>query len=240
MGTRFIMSSDAAALRAALDEHKGWLTDSPKMPTVTVEAEYGNEVVEGSFATLAHHGPRSGVNPCPCTRTWHDGRYRDARRQSIPRMPEGSLVGLSHLDLDALGGIMALAGHPAKEYFCQDKIFWEVAAALDIQGADHLPEILDDKVVPCDIPWEVLKLIEPDCEAKWFSRSMITLGKLKSVASMVEGQIIAWWVWYEVHQIRPPDDGSVIDVTEHAEEAMEAVVAIINGYAKFWRPPMAS
>ena len=31
----------------------------------TVEAEYGNNVVEGTKVTLAHHGPRSN-NPAPC------------------------------------------------------------------------------------------------------------------------------------------------------------------------------
>lgn len=32
----------------------------------TVEAEYGDDVVEGEILTLAHHGSRSN-NPAPCT-----------------------------------------------------------------------------------------------------------------------------------------------------------------------------
>ena len=35
-------------------------------PDFTVEAEYGEILVEGKYGTLAHHGSRSN-NPAPCT-----------------------------------------------------------------------------------------------------------------------------------------------------------------------------
>jgi len=44
--TKIIISSNAQAMKKEISKFKN---------SATVEAEYGNEVVEGSLATLAHH-----------------------------------------------------------------------------------------------------------------------------------------------------------------------------------------
>lgn len=89
------------------------------LSTATVEAEYGDVVVEGSLRTLAHHGPRAGA-PAPCL---------------FDNQPEGhpDVVGMSHLDLDAIGGVLALLGRkPAAASF------WTLAAFVDVNGAHKL------------------------------------------------------------------------------------------------------
>lgn len=94
--------------------------------TATVEAEFGDSVIEGTEVTLAHHGPRSR-NLCPCLNEFPDGVEVEA-------------VGISHFDLDTLGGILAIAG--IKPEFPE---FWEEAAFVDISGVHKLqnpsPEI---------------------------------------------------------------------------------------------------
>jgi len=90
--------------------------------SATVEAEYGAVCVEGSVLTLAHHGPRSG-NPAPCLAT------NESVREGI------DVIGVSHVDLDALGGVMAIMGvKPSAESF------WDLAAFVDTHGAHKLGE----------------------------------------------------------------------------------------------------
>lgn len=90
----------------------------------TVEAEYGEEVVEGSHLTLAHHGPRAGnINPCLYPNNTDETGMIQA-------------VGISHIDLDTLGGCAALMGRkPGPDSF------WQLAAHIDSNGphraADH-------------------------------------------------------------------------------------------------------
>ena len=88
----------------------------------TVEAEYGAHVVNGSLVTLAHHGPRSG-NPAPCN-------------TEVDILPKGSTILLSHVDLDALGGVMALTGVKP-----EDPGFWKAAEYIDVNGPHHLHEL---------------------------------------------------------------------------------------------------
>lgn len=85
---KFLVSSSQVNLATALEGKT----------SATVEAEYGDLVVEGSVLTLAHHGPRSG-NSCPCL-----VENRPQGEQSI------EVVGLSHMDLDTIGGCAALLG----------------------------------------------------------------------------------------------------------------------------------
>ena len=106
--TRFLMSSNAAALEAAI----------AGLSSATVEAEYGDDVVEGSVLTLAHHGPRAG-NQAPCLAT-------------IAGM-EINVVGLSHLDLDSLGGCAAVIGRKPEA-----PSFWALAAFIDTAGPHKL------------------------------------------------------------------------------------------------------
>ena len=111
--TKIIIANNAASLSALnLDS--------------TVEAEYGDTVVIGSILTLAHHGPRSG-RPCPC---------------NLPNFPELGIetIGVSHIDLDTIGGILAIMGQKPT---CFDWVrsFWRAAAEIDLMGVHKLPEI---------------------------------------------------------------------------------------------------
>jgi len=107
---KFIISSSADNLSTELKKFAS---------TATVEAEYGESVVEGSVLTLAHHGSRS-TNPAPCLAT-------NRRNDNI------EVVGLSHIDLDSLGGCAAIIG-------CKPEMpsFWALAAYVDINGPHKL------------------------------------------------------------------------------------------------------
>lgn len=92
----------------------------------TVEAEYGDECLEGTMVTLAHHGPRSG-NPAPCNTS------------DVPKLPPFATVVVSHIDLDTLGGIYALQGRKP-----EDDRFWEAAEMIDVKGVHHIHELDKD------------------------------------------------------------------------------------------------
>lgn len=115
--TFWIANNASALLRLSLD--------------ATVEAEFGSDVVSGKYTTLAHHGSRAGNKP-PCD-------PRDETDVAIFSVIFPA-VGISHVDLDCLGGILRLAGYyPGKhtaEYY-----FWRLAAEIDKRGYHCLPDI---------------------------------------------------------------------------------------------------
>lgn len=92
----------------------------------TVEAEYGDECLEGTMVTLTHHGPRSN-NSAPCN------------TPDVPELPPFATVVVSHIDLDTLGGIYALQGRKPEDYR-----FWEAAEMIDVKGAHHIHELDKD------------------------------------------------------------------------------------------------
>lgn len=109
---RFLLSSNKANLATGLEAYA---------KTATVEAEYGEDVVTGSVQTLAHHGPRQG-QLCPCL-------YPNGNPEAI------EVVGLSHIDLDTLGGCAALLGiKPDADSF------WHLTALMDTKGVHKLAE----------------------------------------------------------------------------------------------------
>ena len=114
---RIFISSSADSLRKKLAEF---------VSTATVEAEFGDDVVTGSVLTLAHHGERSS-RPCPC---------------SLPNFPELGIqaIGVSHIDLDTIGGILAILGIKP-EAFDWVRDFWKVAAGVDVAGVHKLSKI---------------------------------------------------------------------------------------------------
>lgn len=112
---KFFMSSNPLSLRVFLGRFHY---------TATVEAEYGDELVTGTIITMAHHGSRAG-QPAPCS-------------YSNRCMKPGSsveVVGLSHIDLDALGGCMAIVGNKPEV-----PGFWELAEFVDLNGAHKLAQ----------------------------------------------------------------------------------------------------
>lgn len=72
------------------------LAENVQDVAATVEAEYGDYCVEGNEVTLAHHGSRSS-NPAPCN------------TPNVPTLSGGTIL-VSHLDLDAIGGVLDLMG----------------------------------------------------------------------------------------------------------------------------------
>jgi hypothetical protein len=118
MTTRIFLCSNPDNLE---NELKGKFT-----LTATVEAEYGDRLVEGSVISLAHHGSRSGM-PVPCTR----GNF------SI----ELEAIGLSHLDLDAIGATLSLIGAKPVDK-PEHELFWQLAGWIDTDGAHKLGELL--------------------------------------------------------------------------------------------------
>lgn len=96
------------------------------IPTATVEAEYGEDCAEGSYATLAHHTTEHKMNPAPCV------------RDEIKPFKGGVII-VSHIDLDTLGGISILEGmkleHPS---------FWRSESIIDTKGYIGVKEIPED------------------------------------------------------------------------------------------------
>jgi hypothetical protein len=108
---QFLLSSSPTALAAALEGKT----------SATVEAEYGDVTVVGSVLTMAHHGKNSG-NPAPCS-------YSNESGEGV------EVAGLSHFDLDTLGGAMALLGNKPEV-----PGFWELSEFVDLNGPHKLAQ----------------------------------------------------------------------------------------------------
>lgn len=105
---RILIASNPENLRAA-------------NPCVTVEAEYGKVLVEGSILTLAHHGDR-GDNLPPSLRG----------NDPVPGIQR---IGISHMDLDTLGGILSVMGLKPDA-----PSFWELSGFVDLNGPHRVME----------------------------------------------------------------------------------------------------
>ncbi len=232
---KILIANNAKALAQAMGEYPN---------TATVEAEYGDDVVQGTMCTLAHHGKYSH-NPAPCItqifpadssvkrgyyikgavseeqlekfqKSWSgmttgDDTFRvlvmDGGECRICEFPPDA-IGISHVDLDTLGGILGLLERRRDGLTDGDGVFWNVAAEVDLLGAHHLEEIL--------LP----ERITPEARIR------------KTVDGMMattRRQIHAWWGWNEGHRIYPPRDGTVADVAEQVLEACEVIDRILAG-----------
>lgn len=91
---------------------------------VTIEAEYGAVVIEGSQYTAAHHQAGMESHPAPCN------------DKGIPALSEGTVL-VSHLDLDSIGGALRAMG--VSTLFAEDfQGFWDLAAFIDTNGPHKL------------------------------------------------------------------------------------------------------
>lgn len=105
-------------------------------PHLTVEAEYGSDVVVGSVFTAAHHQPVgskyagdhlvSGGRPAPCN---------DAQIPTLDPNTGEWVVGISHLDLDTVGGVLRALPEFAGLFAPEHAGFWNLAAFVDTNGA---------------------------------------------------------------------------------------------------------
>lgn len=110
MNVKIMLSTTATSLRNAI---AGFLH------SITVEAEYGDEMVEGTLWSLGHHGPRAG-NQCPCLE----------ENQNLPQL---EVIGVSHFDLDTFGGCLAVLGRKPNHYH-----FWKAASEVDVKGVHKI------------------------------------------------------------------------------------------------------
>jgi len=122
--TPVVLSNNLSMLREEISKY---------VDTVTVEAESGKVCVEGSRATLAHHGPRSGRR-CPCL-------HGNSELEVLRRENRIDVVGISHVDLDTVGGVMSVFGiKPEDTDFARE--FWYVAGMVDTEGPHHIESFL--------------------------------------------------------------------------------------------------
>lgn len=191
--TVILISSNPDKLEAALKAASLYYS--------TVEAEYGDRVVEGTIATLAHHGPRQG-NPCPCLRAnanWaktvegcqFHACFPEAFCFDCMRVLGPSVIGLSHIDLDTLGGVAAqLDRKPSSQ------TFWELAAFVDTHGVHKI--------------------------GAWLAKMMIN-------GPEAVAKLNAYYAWSKAHRYSPPRDGSVEDITEKVEEGLQFLEMLLGG-----------
>lgn len=109
---RILLCDDPAVLATALLD----------VDSATVEAVYdGDLVVYGSRYTLAHSGPRFSF-PAPCSY-----RNEQVTQETV------DVIGINRLDLNVLGGCMALMGCRPDE-----ESFWQLAAFVDVNGREQV------------------------------------------------------------------------------------------------------
>ena len=196
-------------------------------PTHTVEAEFGKYCANGSETTLAHHGPRSS-NPVPCL------------GNNIPSKTEKLIIGVSHFDLDCLGGIMRCLGKKktSLEVGKEEDLFWQVAAQVDLRGVHKLGEIRDELLHESQRGGS---LSPSGSENAWYHS--------KALWNQTESKLNAFWAWQESHEVFPPRlvkpeeqeftlgliygvesmvDPNVSDVTSFFDEAIRIVSVILG------------
>ena len=120
MNVRFLLSSNLNNLRTAISGKR----------SATVEAEYGDDCVEGSVLTMAHHGPREH-QPAPCS---YKNGCLDLSKSEI------EVVGLSHIDLDALAGCAAILGTKSEV-----EGFWKLVEFIELNGLHKIEKSTADE-----------------------------------------------------------------------------------------------
>jgi len=126
-------------------------------------------------------------------------------------------IGISHFDLDTLGGVMRVLGE--KPWSGRETLFWQIAAEVDTRGVHKLSEI----------------------KAEFAARNHFKdHGIMQDSADyLFEGEwddaiesLNAFWAWSESNRLFPPKDGEVEDVTEFFRRACDALTGILSGDAE--------
>lgn len=105
---------------------------------VTVEAEYGSFVMEGTVFTAAHHqgsGPFAGRHLPGFEAT---GRPSPCNDEGIPILGLHDVVAVSHIDLDSVGGSLRTVADFAPLFDGRFAGFWDLAEHIDVSGAHRL------------------------------------------------------------------------------------------------------
>lgn len=224
------MSNNVRVILApSLQAAQAWIAENG-VPAVTVEAEYGATVIEGSRYTAAHHQPAGspfagdhvieGGRPSPCVDGDIPELSRPARCGPSCRCshPGGGIVLLSHLDLDSVGG------------------------ALRALGTDHLgfwPQIvLEEAVYDAASLREIARNLET-ANSFWALAARVDVRgphrAAEIAANLPQGAaalraLRAWWAWSRSPEGLPRIDGrgGAVDVTEAIERARSALWKILG------------
>lgn len=121
--TKIFISNNPEVLKLKLAEFKR---------TATVEAEFGDVVVAGTCATFAHHSGIYQDNQAPCV-MWREKHGGIFTKNAV------DAIGISHFDLDTLGGIMIQSGI---DVFSASSTFWDIAAMIDTSGPHRIDEFV--------------------------------------------------------------------------------------------------
>lgn len=196
------------------------ITNSPSVarglyPEVTVEAEYGLAVVEGTGATLAHHTGRWEGGPAPCQGP-----------SLAEKLGDWDVVLVSHFDLDTLGGV-ARAVWPEEWDDGRRRglgsEFWDLAATVDIRGPHRLAEIVASRRKETAGP--------PVSYGAIAGEGFIQPRSGGGVERAAEA-LQAFWAWSEAHRLFPPRDGSAANVSAFFAEAWRVASLLASGPAE--------
>jgi hypothetical protein len=108
-----------------------------KEVVLSVEAEYGDFVAEGTLYTAAHH---QGSGPFAGRHVVKGGRPAPCNDPLIPLAGKWDHVLISHVDLDTIGGVMRAGGQHQDLFEPDYQEFWDTAEFVDTHGAHKLPE----------------------------------------------------------------------------------------------------
>lgn len=159
---RFLLSSDPARLKIEMDQAH----------SATVEAEYGDGVVMGSILTMAHHGPRAG-QLAPCA-------YPNGCAWGV------EVVGVSHIDLDTVGGCMAILGIKPEA-----DAFWRLAEFNDLNGPHKLvhsgASTYDLRQLYAWFAWEQDHRVQASADGSVTEVTEVVLAAAQAVERIVSG-----------------------------------------------------
>jgi len=174
--------------------------------TATVEAEFGAECVDGTVATLAHHGQRSSA-PCPCLGDNIDGGMGG---ESV------DAIGVSHFDLDTIGGVMRILGLKNFDEEEGESLFWRAVAFIDVNGVHKIGEfrMKEWRRACCHLTLAEMDNADYFFGCEW-EDAMDSLN--------------AFWAWSESNRLFAPCDGSVQDVSAFFLEAIRVLALIVEG-----------
>ena len=114
-------------------------------PAITIEAEYGGMVLQGSVFTACPHQPGQSSWPAPCN------------NQNIPAIEEG-VIALSHLDHDCIGGTLRAMGY-CELFMPEFDGFWELAEDCDKNGPKVLANHSQKEQDRMNAIWAFLKTL---------------------------------------------------------------------------------
>ena len=100
-------------------------------PALTIEAEYGAFVCEGTRYTSAHHQP-VGSPYVGRHLDYTFGKPAPCNDKNMPVLEDNEVVLISHIDLDTIGGVMRASGKYAESFTETQYEFWDMVEKFDV------------------------------------------------------------------------------------------------------------